>query len=136
MCLCFAGIQKLSCTVWNEEKADRSAAPACSQGRQTISGSSSGQTGMGSAVCPGNYSAFFIAKLIGCKVYTLCKQINNTFYLFGNLVNIPNWKLSMAIIWNFVRLIKIFVTFIFPKFIYIQFWCAFLNPFINSHEFP
>lgn len=49
----FAGIQELQCTVWNEEKADRSAASASAQRWQAVRWPSTGQTGVGPCVCQG-----------------------------------------------------------------------------------
>lgn len=58
----FAGIQELPCTVWNEEKADGSAAAASPQRREAVRGPSSGQAGVGPRVCQGNWTAnFYIA---------------------------------------------------------------------------
>lgn len=48
-----AGIQELSCTVWNEEETNWAAAAACEPRLQTVCGPGSGQTGLGACLCQG-----------------------------------------------------------------------------------
>lgn len=56
---CFVGLQKLPCSVRDEEEADGSSAAADPEGQQTFSGPSCGQAGLGPPVCQGE-CAFYL----------------------------------------------------------------------------